>query len=272
MKKPTHILILFLALSYTSIASENFTAGARAVALSNATVSLSDVWSTFHNQATLAGMSKLSAGIYYESRFMLEELSLTAGTFSAPFGGGTAGISFYQFGKGSYKESKLGLAYARQLSRKLSAALQLDYFASRFPENEGAFTFLTFECGLVYQLTHELTLGAHVFNPVENGFETYSGKQEMPFTYRLGGHYLLSEYVLVCAEVQKSSGFPAQVKSGVEFMPVKNLALRLGVSGKPFNYSGGIGYSLGNISTDFAFSYHGNLGFTPSVSVQFHLR
>ena len=126
--------------------------------------------------------------------------------------GGTAGASFYQFGKGTFKESKLGLAFAKQLSEKLSAALQLDYFSNRFPENDGAFTFLTFECGIFYQLTHELALGAHVFNPVENGFETYYGKQKMPFTYRVGGHYLLSGNVLISTEVQKSKGFPAQVK------------------------------------------------------------
>lgn len=272
MRKPFQIQLLFLFLSITSIASENRTAGARSVALSHASVSLSDAWSTFHNQATLTGVSQLSAGIYYESRFMLEELSLSAGTFSSPAFGGIAGISFYQFGKGSYKESKLGLAFAKQLSKRLSAALQLDYFSNRFPENNGAFAFLTFECGLLYQPTPELALGAHVFNPVRNGFETYYGSQKMPFIYRLGGHYQLSENVLLSAEVQKSSDFPAQIKSGLEFMPVKNLAFRLGVSGKPFHYSGGIGYSFGNISTDFAFSYHGNLGFTPSVSIQLRLK
>lgn len=263
---------MFLVLSFSSIASDNYTAGARSVALANATVSLTDIWSTFHNQATLTGINRLSAGIYYESRFMLEELSMTAGTMASPFLRGTAGVSFYQFGKGTYKESKLGLAFAKQLSEKLSAALQLDYFSNRFPENDGAFSFLTFECGVLYQLTHELSLGAHIFNPVKNGFETYYGKQEMPFTYRMGGHYLLSENILVSAEVQKSDRFPAQVKSGLEFMPVKNLALRLGVSGEPFNLSGGLGYTFGNITTDLAFSYHGNLGFTPSVSVQFHLK
>ncbi|MFV0592950.1 MAG: hypothetical protein ACK5M7_16345 [Draconibacterium sp.] len=272
MKKPIQIQLFLLLLSLTSIASENQTAGARAVALSYATVSLSDVWSTFHNQAALTGLSQLSAGIFYESRFLVEELSLTAGTFSLPALGGTAGLSFYQFGKGTYKESKLGLAYAKQLSEKLSAALQFDYFSNRFPENEGAFTFLTFECGLLYRLNREITLGAHIFNPVKNGFETYYGKQKMPFIYRVGGHYQLTGNVLFCAEVQKPSALPAQIRTGLEFLPVKNLALRLGASGKPFKYSGGIGYSFANFSTDFAFSYHGNLGFTPSVSVQFYLK
>lgn len=261
-----------MLISSAPVSAENYTAGARAVALSYATVATADVWGTFHNQATLTGIPQLSAGVYYESRFMTDELSLAAGTFSAPTLGGVTGISFYQFGKGTYKASKLGLAFAKKLSQKLNAALQLDYFSNRFPENEGAFSFLTFECGVFYRLTRELALGAHIFNPVRNGFETYYGKQKMPLIYRLGGNYLLPGNVTVAAEVQKSSDRQAQVKSGLEFMPVKNLALRLGVSGKPFNYSGGIGYSFGNISTDFAFSYHGNLGFTPSISVQFCLR
>jgi hypothetical protein len=61
------------------------------------------------------------------------------------------------------------------------------------------------------------------------------------------------------------------IKSGLEFSPVKNFALRFGVSGKPVNYSAGIGFQTGKIVTDIGFSYHGNLGLTPSVSIQFIL-
>jgi hypothetical protein len=47
--------------------------------------------------------------------------------------------------------------------------------------------------------------------------------------------------------------------------------LRFGVSGKPVTYTAGIGFQTRKIVTDIGFSYHGNLGITPSFSIQFNL-
>lgn len=271
MKLTCRILFLiFFGLTKLS-AAENYPAGARSVALSNASVSLTDTWSTFHNQSTLALLGDFSAGVFYESRFMVDELSLAAATAVLPIRSGTFGLSFYQFGKETYKTNKVGLAFAKRLTQNLSAAVQFDYFSQRFPENDGANGFATFECGVHYRVNNELVLGAHVFNPVRNGTATTRGKQKMPAIFRIGGHYRFSDPVVLSFETQKNSGKPAVVKTGLEFWPVRNLALRFGLSGRPVQYTAGIGYRFGKVATDFAFSYHGNLGITPSVSIQFDL-
>ena len=271
MRKPFKILVISV-FSYLSVSgAENYPAGARAVALSNAFVSVSDVWSTFHNQANLSQLETFSAGVFYESRYLVDELSLAAGTINMPAIQGTAGFSFYQLGKGTYKESKLGLAYSKQLSERLSAALQLDYFLYRFPENEGAKGFPTFEAGVSFQTTKELTLAAHIFNPVKNGFDTACGKQKLPLIFRIGGHCQFMDKSLVSFEIQKNTNTDAQVKAGLEFYLVKNLALRFGVSGRTVQITAGLGYSFGKFTTDIAFSCHGNLGFTPSVSINYKL-
>jgi len=270
MLRPFQILLILLFGHLSLIASENRSAGARPLGLSNAFVSISDPWSTFHNQATLASLKTFSGGVFYESKFLVDELSLAAGTINLPALRGIVGFSFYQIGQGSYKESKIGLAYSKQLSENLNAALQFDYFINRFPENDKAFGFPTFEIGLAYHTTEELTLGIHLFNPVKNGFKTYSGKEEMPIILRLGGHYEFSDRVLLSAEIQKDSYKNALVKTGIEFLPLENLAIRFGVSGRPLQYTAGIGYIFGKFTTDIAFSYHGNLGFSPSVSMHFN--
>lgn len=270
MKKIT-ILILLISFSIHCFPVENYPAGARAIALSNAFVSVSDPWNTFHNQAGLANLENFSAGFFYESRFMIDELSHVAGTFVAPVKAGTFGFSFSQFGKGTYKEHKLGLTFAKQLTKRLNAAIQLDYLSTRFPENENAFGFATFEAGVIYAVTNGLFLGAHVFNPISNGFDLPEGMQKMPAVIRVGGHYQFPKMVLVTFETEKIIENPFIIKTGIEFSPVKNLALRFGVSGKPVKYSAGIGYTVGKISTDIGFSYHGNLGLTPAVSIQFAL-
>lgn len=271
MKKPllTGLIISFWILKL--YAADNYPAGARALALSNAFVSVSDTWSTFHNQAGLAEIDKFSAGVFYESRFMVDELSHVAGTLAIPVKTGTFGFSFSQFGKGTFKEHKLGLSFAKKLTQKLNAAIQLDYFSERYPENENASGFATFEAGIIYAATKELSLGAHVFNPIQKGFETPGGIQKIPAAIRFGGHYQFPKLVMLIFEAEKNTENPFLFKSGLEFSPVKNLALRFGVSGKPVSYTAGIGYKTGKISTDIGFSYHGNLGLTPSVSIQINL-
>jgi hypothetical protein len=271
MRNKICFLIFFIFVCHGAESAENYPSGARALSLSNAFVSISDTWSTFHNQAGLAGLESFSAGVFYESRFMVDELSHTAGSFVIPIKSGTFGISFSQFGKGTYKEHKIGLAFAKSLSQKISAAIQLDYLSERFPENERAAGFVTFEAGIVYAATEELFLGAHIFNPIQGGIKTAEGVQKMPALFRIGGHYQFPKMVLLIFETEKNFENPLLFKSGLEFSPVKNLALRFGVSGKPVAYTAGVGFQTGKITTDIGFSYHGNLGITPSVSIRFAL-
>lgn len=236
-------------------ATDNYHGGARLAALSNAAVSLTDSWSTFHNQATLANYQHFAAGIFYESRYMIDELSLAAGTVVLPALGGTLGFSFYQLGEGTYKENKMGFAYSKRLSERINAALQFDYFYMRLPENDQGLGFPTFELGMSYQTSRELCLGVHIFNPVKNGFSTNYSKQKMAAAVRLGGHYQFQEAVLLAFEIQKHSGENAQIKSGLEFSPFDKFALRFGVSGRPVQFSAGFGYVFSRISTNIAFNY-----------------
>lgn len=272
MRKPFYILLGVFTSIATLASSQNYTGGARSVALSNAFVSISDTWSTFHNQATLAEIQNFSAGIFYESKYGIDEFALAASSVVLPTSAGTFGLSFYQFGKGTFKEHKIGFAYAKQLSERLNAAVQFDYFSQHMPENADAFSFLTFELGGTCTINEQITLGIHSFNPVKSGFNYPEEKMKLPAVYRIGAHYAFDEHVLVSLETQKESDRDAMVKSGLEFMPLQNLALRFGISGRPVQYTAGLGYYFKNISTDIAFSYHGNLGFTPSVSIHYQLR
>ena len=106
------LIVSFLIPGLYSFPIENHPAGARSRALSDAFVSVSDLWSTFHNQAGIAGWDQISAGFYYESRYLVDELSLAAGSILIPVNQSCFGLSFYQFGKGAFKENKFALAYS----------------------------------------------------------------------------------------------------------------------------------------------------------------
>jgi hypothetical protein len=245
--------------------------GARSLALSHASVSISDLWAAFHNQAGLAGLSGVAAGAFIESRFGIDELSLAAVTFTVQSGKGNFAISFYRFGKGAFHEDKIGVAYAKKLSEKWKAGIQLDYFCVLFPENERATGFATFESGLLYLPTEQLHLGVHIFNPVAGGYSWRGGMEKMPIVLRTGCLWNLDKTLLLALEAETDNLHPLLIKTGIEFMPMENFLLRIGFSGNPAKYSAGIGYKSGILSTDIGFSHHGNLGMTPSVSIHFTL-
>src|SRR4051812_29514061 len=76
MKK---FLLLFLSLWISRgcllASGDNYTAGARAVAIGNASVILSHVFSTSTNQAGLAFMTQYSIGVYSDRKFVSADIN-----------------------------------------------------------------------------------------------------------------------------------------------------------------------------------------------------
>ncbi|NQU85126.1 MAG: hypothetical protein HQ541_05135 [Mariniphaga sp.] len=271
MKKYVALFLFILFCSKTP-AIENPYVGARALALSDAFIAFPDVWGTFHNQAGLVNIKSISGAVYYSSQFGLKELAQMAGTVIIPTKTGTFGLGYSQFGTGQFKETKLGLAFSKQLGKRISAGIQIDYLASILPENSRAKGCVTFEGGLLYRISEKFDLGVHVFNPLRQGIKSFTEEIKLPTTIRAGGSIYISEYLLLGFEIEKNSEEKTIIKSGAEFLFLENLTIRFGVSGEPFAYTTGIGYKMGKITTDIGFYYHGNLGITPSVSLQFNLK
>ncbi len=93
------LLLVVLLLSSSLFASnDNYPMGGRSAGIGHASVTLSDVWSTHHNQAGLAYLENISAGVFYENRFLLKELGVQGGVLALPTKGGTFGISMSSFG------------------------------------------------------------------------------------------------------------------------------------------------------------------------------
>lgn len=271
MKRTGCVAVIFLLFIPRVFGISNYPAGARSAALSHATVSLSDCWSSFNNQAGIASLKSICSGIYHESRFGIEELSYTAATVSVPLKHTTASISISQFGKGIYKEQKFGLALAKRLSNRISAGIQLDYFLKTMPEVDRPYSLATAEAGFLLAPSDHMMVGIHLFNPVRQGYNTLTGKYKMPSIIRIGAHQRLNESVLIAAEAYKLSQFPPEVRTGIEFFPAESLVLRFGASGRPFRYSAGAGFLYNKLSVDIGFAYQDIIGLTPSVSLQFLL-
>ncbi|HRW68216.1 hypothetical protein [Lentimicrobium sp.] len=247
---------------------ENRPAGSRSAALGTASVALNDIWSAFNNQAGLARLSDASAAVYYENRFLLKELGYKAGAFALPVKAGTIGLSFGHFGYSAYNESKIGLAFAKAFGKHIAFGLQLDYNMARLAESYGNRNFITFEAGVLANITPQLAIGAHIYNPVSAKLSEFNDERA-PVIFRLGAAYEITPKFLLTAETEKDINHEANFKAGIEYKLIPMLHLRGGISTNPASNAFGVGIFAGDFVIDISTSYHYVLGFSPQASIAY---
>jgi hypothetical protein len=257
--------------SFSFLASgQNFSVGGRAAGTSNASVTFSDLWSVNNNQAGLSEIKSFTAGICYENRYGLKSMGSKSGAIALPTRSGVFGLSLNFFGYSQYNESKIGLAYARSFGTRFSAGVQLDYLSTHIAENYGKSSAIAGEIGLLYKITSDLKIGVHLYNPAKAKIAT-NNNEHVPTVFKLGLSYEFSKKLIVAIETEKDIQYNAVFKAGVEYHPVKQLYFRTGISTNPILNSFGFGLEYSNLNLDFAATYHRVLGFTPQVSLVFHV-
>lgn len=267
-----HYTALFaLLLSVAAKAgNEDYPIGARSAAMGNASVSLSDVWSAQHNQAGLGFLRDPSAGVYYENRFLLKELSVRGAAVAVPIKAGTFGLCVTNFGYSAYNENKYSLSFAKSFGNKLSAAVAMDYLTTHIAEGYGNTGALAAEAGIIAKPVKNLTIGVYVFNPTRAKVSDYDNER-LPTIIRLGGDYNFSDRVTLAIETDKDIAQKAEFKAGLEYKAVKEFYLRIGVSTNPGLTCFGFGINLKNFKMDVSATYHQVLGISPQLGLSYTL-
>ncbi len=271
--KPLFLLPLILCLGFGISWSQNGVspmAGARGAAMGDAAVAFQDINSAFSNQAGLGFMENMSFSIGSDRRFFTNEIGSYSLAFAYPVQKtGTFGLAVNYYGFSGYNEQRIGLAYARKLSDKLSIGAQFDYLGFSIPEY-GSKSIFTFEFGLQAQLIENLAIGVHIFNPTR---QEVVPDENIPTVFRLGTAYTPNKKLVISGELEKDIEHPIQFKAGIEYFIVDILALRAGLSTNPTQNSFGIGLKLNNgFKLDLASSYHYTLGFTPALSLAYDIQ
>lgn len=251
-------------------AADNLLAGARANAMAGATIALYDFWNISHNQAGIAKINCITAGLYAENRFLQEELSLAAAAAILPTPVGVFGLSIIHFGSSLYSETKAGLAYARNFGEKLSAGLQLNYMHTSISDGYGNKGTITAEIGIIYEFLPNIRIGAHIFNPTKATLETLNHHdidEYISTVIRSGMTFIISQNVLVSIEVEKDIRHSPVPKIGFEYKPSEIISIRAGVSNNPVMNAFGFGLNMGKLQLDISASYHHVLGYSPQAGV-----
>jgi len=166
---------------------------------------------------------------------------------------------------------KTGLAYAMRLGKKVGLGVQLDYLHSKASGYDGRH-FVTFEVGLLYKPVKEVSIGAHIYNPIKYKVDE-STDEILPIVMNVGIQYKPHEKISIMAEFEKDIDHPFNFSGGFGYRVIDALEVRGGFSTQPVILAFGLGYSLKDILViDIASNYHFDLGFNTAASLSFLLK
>jgi len=247
--------------------SDNYPLGARSAGMASSSVMFTDIWASANNQAGLGYIEQPTAALYYENRLNIKSLSLQSIAVAVPVQSTTIGVNYRYFGFSKYKESKFGLAIAKQIGDKFALGVQMNYFHTHFAEDYGNVGILCAEIGLMCKPVENLIVGAHLFN-VTRSKQKVNFDEQMPTIMRLGIGYTIHDKATISVETEKDLRMNVIFKGGLEYSPFGDLFLRCGISSEAmYQYCFGIGYEWKNITVDISFSHHKFLGFSPHISL-----
>ena len=263
-------LLAFLSACSHTLAADNLLSGARGGGMANATIAIYDFWAISHNQAGMARLNIVTVGIFSESRFLIEELSMAAAAAIIPTPSGNIGVSLQLMGSSLYSEGKTGLAYANSFGEKLSVGLQLNYMFTNIGDGYGSTGTVTAELGIICEILPNLYLGAHIFNPTKASLKTkgYLNINEYISTIiRSGAAYHFNDKVFLSLEVEKDIRHLPVVKLGLEYMVTEGMFVRTGLSTNPMLNAFGFGIHKSKLQFDISASYHYLLGYSPQAGI-----
>ena len=265
------VIFLFTFSSRCLAVGELNVVGARAAGMAFSSVALSDEWSAFNNPGGLARVRKYSAGIYFENRFLVKEISLKALVVTIPVWKGTFGLILQHYGFSLYSEIKGGITYGMSFGKYLSAGVQLNCLRISQAEGYGNNNVFSFEIGAQYKASEHLTLGVHIVNPVASRISKNSSER-LPALIQLGILWKISEELLTTVETEKDLLHKPVIRAGVEYHLAKPLFARVGILTNPTTFTFGAGLEFGSFRLDLASGYHLVLGYSPQASIIYRFK
>lgn len=262
------VILIFIGVSLKA-GGEVYPIGARQAGMGRTSVAITDLWNIQNNQAGIALLDKISVGIYYESRFLVNELSMKSVAVAVPSKIGVLGLSFNHFGYSLYNDMKIGLTYARSFGQYFRIGIQLDYLQTTVGENYGTKSNITFELGIQSDVTESLTIGAYVYNPIQVKLADYNN-EKIPAIFRLGVGWKISKNFFATIEAEKNTVInPIILRGGLEYSIKEKFFLRAGFSTMQEIFSMGFGINIKFLRFDISAVMHQSLGFSPQSSLIF---
>ena len=269
-----------LAVPFLTLAGgESFEIGAKSDGLAGATATLTDVWAAQNNQAGLATLENIEAGLYYNLGVMGASVPTIGLVAAFPIDMGVFGLGVTNYGiSGSYTETKVAVSFAKKLSDKFNASVAIDMYQLSQDRGLGGKTNFMVELGFQYKFTDQLRIGGHLYNPTrailtKDSLDTPLGNELIPTQLKLGLGYKFSEKVDVVIEADKTDNSSKAIFAiGIDYMYNDNFFIRTGVSSNETKNALGIGYKKDGLKFDISAKYQTRLGIYPTISLSYQIK
>lgn len=230
-----------------------------------------DLFSIISNQASLAQLKRASAAVYAERRFLLSELSNYLAVFGLPAGPGNFGLQAGYSGFNDYRETRVGIAYARKLDKKVDAGLRFNYQQIRISSGYGRASAISFDAGVILHVTDKLHAGVLARNPVGGKFGKHS-EEKLSSVFAFGMGYDVSGKFFFSAEIEKEEDRPVNINTGVQYQFLPRLMVRGGTSTATSSLWLGAGLLIHSFRLDIVTSYQPQLGISPGMLLLFEFK
>jgi hypothetical protein len=220
------------------------------------------LFSVLQQQAALAYVPSVTAGVTTEQRFLLKALSSHTAALAMPGLGGGLSLIMQQSGYHAYRQRGIGFGYGRTLGHRCGIGIQIDHLSKTIPQYMSAST-LTFELSCILHLTSQLHAAIHAFNPAHR--KLYG--ELLPVVYTVGMGYEVSPDFLCSIAVKQENDAAPFTKFMCDYRPVAAFSLQLGLSTEPQFSTLGMGVYLNRLYISCTAHYHPQLGITPQIAL-----
>lgn len=240
--------------------------GSRSAALGSTYVTLTDFWSSLNNPANVAAQTqRYAVGMYYESSYLINELSLSGLGITHTSKYINTGLLLSRYGISSYNQGNAAIIIGKNVGKGISVGGKICYNYIQVNEGYGSVAAFTGEFGISAQLSKSIIVGAHVVNPTceKIGREE---KEALPSTLIFGISYITPFGATICTDIEKPIEQKIGIHTGLEWTIYKGLCARAGFRTLPNLISIGIGYTTHLLTFDLSVSKHQTLGYSPQAS------
>jgi len=238
--------------------------GGRSWGLANASLTLADGWSMYHNVGGLARVKETSLSAACDVRYGMAGFTTVALTGLLPVSYGTYGVSLDRFGDALYHEQRIGIAYGHQVDR-VSLGFKASY-AQVAVADLGSRGRFVFEFGGLAELTPHLWVGASVYNFTQARLASYADER-IPTVLKAGLSWRPLPQLMLNVETEKDVEYAAQFKGGLEYQLAKPFFVRLGMATNPGTHHVGFGFKRSRLCFDYALRTHPTLGLSHHLSL-----
>ena len=152
----------------------------------------------------------------------------------------------------------------------MSGFRRINYLNLHYSDKETNKSLVTGDIGVYIKPIKHLILSVLAVNPLRTGIKVGKNKYDTSIILSVGVSYEIAKYFLVTGELEKDFLYPAIVKLGMEYIPIKQLSIRAGMYAKPFTPSFGLGINISPFVIDLAFNRHPVLGFYSCCGLLFN--